>query len=699
MLSKVECLASSKHAGRADVKRCEGKDKAPCKRCRTAKVDCIFDRVGLNTRRSQSHSNVGVREQEELQSLQREVQQLRGTVCTLLETPLVHSPQGQIDTEVFRQEGNTLDNFSRLADPFPARQASLTNLTTISNSRLPPLAGSNSSEVQWSRLSASLNATQGHQSTDFIGRGLISESYSRELFESIFDTFDSLRARSVFCLAAILSVSGKLSSSDAPNSCRLQEVCQVEAQRLAAETLFEGCSQLETVQGMIILAAYSKSCWYLIGHAVRLAQQLQLYKSVPKLLSLPHEPGERFMLIRQARVWMTLAHLEQEIASGTGRHSLTEQDTSPNVRSLVENSIYPGAEYHIIGAIEILRLRTQFQAQIASYNSSQVMPTSALSTMTNALNDCLQFWDSSLKDMFYPEECFQRSFLIMQRNHAEFEFLYSYLRKVLSMEEWAARNPLEFDQILSRVVACAEEQLLFLMRVPGQAWYFRSSPVHSSLTITSITVISLTISKTVAHLNVRSSLIAAARGVKILLVDYPFADYHHLPVLSIDLDEQSDVSSDRRFPQDSQAPYDELLSWKSDAFRGTWSWAQAKAGTPVSSSKVTQDADLPQLQSPHWLAPQSYTTSGDHVSGGHLHEWIVETAHQGEASSKASEKTENLESLESQKGSQEETGVAQWDNEADTLHNQQWSWRSEVANDNTGDLADWMLAPPYAYEF
>ncbi|RDW82932.1 hypothetical protein BP5796_04423 [Coleophoma crateriformis] len=656
---------------------------------------------------------MGVREQEELQTLQREVQQLRGTVCTLLETPLVHSPQGQIDTEVLLQESNTLDNFSRLADPFPVRQASPKNLTAISNSSLPPSAGSVSSEVRWPHLLTSLNATQEHQSTDFIGRGLGSESHYRELFErfisrcsvslplfdSIFDTFDSLRARSVFCLAAILSVSGKLSSTDRPNSCKLQEICQGEAQKLAAETLFEGCSQLETVQGMIILAAYSKRCWYLIGHAVRLAQQLQLYKSVPELLSLPHEPGERFMLMRQARVWMTLAHLEQEIASGTGRQSLTEQDTSPNVRSLVANSIYPGAEYHIIGAIEILRLRTQFQARIASYSSSQIMSTSDLSTMTKALNDCLQFWDSSLKDLFYPEESFQRSFLIMQRNHAEFEFLYSYLRKVLTMEGWAAQNRLEFDQILSRIVVCAEEQLLLLVRVPGQAWYFQSSPVHSSLTITSTTAISLTISKYVAQLNVRSSLMAAARGVKILLADYPFADYHHLPVLSMESNEHSDVSSDRQLPQNSQAPYDELLSWKSDAFHCTWSWAQFEADTPVSSSRVNQDADLPQLQPPRWLAPQNYTTSSDHVPGGHLHEWIVAAAHPGEASSEANEETENLQSLEFQKGSQVETTVAQWNNEADTLHDQQWSWRSGVTSDNTGELADWMLAPPYAYEF
>lgn len=202
------------------------------------------------------------------------------------------------------------------------------------------------------------------------------------LFDSVFDTFDSLRSRSAFCLAAILSVAARL-SSDRADSTKLQQVCQAEAQKLAAETLFHGGSQLEIVQGMIVVAAYSKRCWYIVGHAVRLAQQMQLGRSLPDLLSLSRQStlgtssnltkctstaktiaAKRFTLVRQVRVWMTLAHLEQEIAVGTGRHSLIERDSNLNVRGLVDDPLFPRTDLHILGAIELLRLRSMLVSSV-----------------------------------------------------------------------------------------------------------------------------------------------------------------------------------------------------------------------------------------------------------------------------------------------------------------------------------------------
>lgn len=205
------------------------------------------------------------------------------------------------------------------------------------------------------------------------------------LFDTIFDTFDSLRSRSTFCLTAILSVATKLSVSGQGELNHVQELCQEESKKLAAETLFDGGAQLETIQGMVVLAAYSRRCWYAVGHAVRLAQQMELSKSLPSLLSMQEDAAGHkrdfpkgvskrlFLLRRQVSVWMTLAHLEQEIASLTGRRSLIERDSNLKMRHMIDTTVCPDTEHHILGAMEFLQLRSEFSLCCNTLNRRLMM--------------------------------------------------------------------------------------------------------------------------------------------------------------------------------------------------------------------------------------------------------------------------------------------------------------------------------------
>lgn len=183
-----------------------------------------------------------------------------------------------------------------------------------------------------------------------------------------------MRSRSSFCLTAILAIAACLKPPGREENLAIQELCQSEAQSLAAKTLSDGNPQLETVQGMILLAAYSQKCWYAIGHAVRLAQRLRLGGSLSSLILLHDSESQhletikqdlkirstRTLLMRQVRVWMTLAHLEQEIASGLGRDSLIERDKRLNFRQLIEDPFYPVSDYHVLAAQELLRHRSKY---------------------------------------------------------------------------------------------------------------------------------------------------------------------------------------------------------------------------------------------------------------------------------------------------------------------------------------------------
>ena len=181
------------------------------------------------------------------------------------------------------------------------------------------------------------------------------------IFDPALDTFDSLRARSPFCISVILAAAacaedGMVSSSN------FSQICQNEARRLAAETLFIGVPQLEDVQAMAIFAAFSERTWFAIGHATQMALVLGLQHALPRLLKRINNNDlkvrkEDRIVIAHARTWLTVLHIELEIAAGTANRPRLEQIDPTKLRLLSAQPFLRPSDSRILAIVDAVQLR------------------------------------------------------------------------------------------------------------------------------------------------------------------------------------------------------------------------------------------------------------------------------------------------------------------------------------------------------
>lgn len=189
------------------------------------------------------------------------------------------------------------------------------------------------------------------------------------LLDPNFDSFDSLRARSSFCFIVVLFISSSIAAVQDPSLTGLQSICYQEARSLAAATLFKGVSPIESIQAMVLMAAYSTDNWLAIGHAVRMAQHARLDQSLPLLLGTsshvarvgsigpPSTNKSSRVLACEARTWLILFHIEQEISSGMARPSLLREVDVLGARALLDHSLSQSSDVRFISTIELVILR------------------------------------------------------------------------------------------------------------------------------------------------------------------------------------------------------------------------------------------------------------------------------------------------------------------------------------------------------
>jgi hypothetical protein len=184
------------------------------------------------------------------------------------------------------------------------------------------------------------------------------------IFDPALDTFDSLRLRSPFCFSVILATAAR-AEDDTLSSGNLSQICQDEARRLAAETLFGGVPQLEDVQAMAILAAFSERTWFAISHATQMALVLGLQNALPQLLkrvnSNDHKTRkEDRILIANARTWLTVLHIELEIAAGTANRPRLECIDQTKLRLLSTYPFLRPSDSRILAIVDAVQLRGMF---------------------------------------------------------------------------------------------------------------------------------------------------------------------------------------------------------------------------------------------------------------------------------------------------------------------------------------------------
>ena len=144
----------------------------------------------------------------------------------------------------------------------------------------------------------------------------------------------------------------------------MQRVLQDEAQRLAEDSFFERPTKLETVQGMILLAAYSEKTWFSIALILRTALDSGLEKSLDTLLSQENVPRSSLSasmadreLVWKTRTWLITFILELDVASGTGRKSRIAEVDVVKLRKFLDYPLSLPFDMRTVCIIELHQLR------------------------------------------------------------------------------------------------------------------------------------------------------------------------------------------------------------------------------------------------------------------------------------------------------------------------------------------------------
>ncbi|KAK6905849.1 hypothetical protein I203_106683 [Kwoniella mangroviensis CBS 8507] len=130
-------------------------------------------------------------------------------------------------------------------------------------------------------------------------------------FDPEYDTWDSLRKRSPFAITTIIAVVTKCEDAAGPPS-ELQLKSREHAEKMAMHSLFTPVSRIEIVQAM-------KTFWRPGGHAIRMAMDMGLHKSLAYLVEAgmgagktPEQVEADRLIVAGARVWLTLFKMEYE---------------------------------------------------------------------------------------------------------------------------------------------------------------------------------------------------------------------------------------------------------------------------------------------------------------------------------------------------------------------------------------------------
>ncbi|KAK7472549.1 hypothetical protein VKT23_000664 [Stygiomarasmius scandens] len=218
-----------------------------------------------------------------------------------------------------------------------------------------------------------------------VEKGLVSDSEARELyniffagchlfipvFDTIYDSYESLQERSPWTFDAILAVAGKIRSGNGPLSPTFYK-CLEEAQGIARSSLFGPVVRKEAVQGMLLLAAWSTNGWLPSGHAMRMALDLGLHRALDKLADESgksrSEEEERDLVV-SARIWLCLYWFDHQMSLGTGRPIVLRDESSiRHCRLLLNHPMASSTDVRLISQVELIAQKTQIYETLAPLN-------------------------------------------------------------------------------------------------------------------------------------------------------------------------------------------------------------------------------------------------------------------------------------------------------------------------------------------
>ncbi|WWC58635.1 uncharacterized protein I303_101179 [Kwoniella dejecticola CBS 10117] len=276
----------------------------------------------------------------------------------------------------------------------------------------------------------SLNERGHNGSPDPVDLGWCTLERGKQLFDIFFercgcympcfdpehDTWDSLRRRSPFAITTIIAVAAKCEDAAGPAS-DLQLKSREHAENMAMNSLFTPVSKIEIVQAM-------KTFWRPGGHAIRMAMDMGLHKSLAYLVEAgmgsgktPEQVEADRPIVAGARVWLTLYKMEYEMAFAYGRPGLfCSEITIKDSRDFLRHPLALPTDARLVSSCESLMMRLPLHQPLAMAPSNAAQPypnmDGKLREANRAITDWYNYWDTYYARNGVPKDHFLRETLI-----------------------------------------------------------------------------------------------------------------------------------------------------------------------------------------------------------------------------------------------------------------------------------------------
>ncbi|CAI7628162.1 unnamed protein product [Penicillium glandicola] len=530
--------------------RCDARSQVPCFRCRSTGRDCILDPIDDGRRRNDRR--------------RKTTTPARNTASPLDPRTGYHTPtsrdqgfspatvqDGSFETSIDSLPGST--GLSSLQRSYTSDTNGPESQRLSPNEMIAPASTVHSMSVNLLGTNDIFmeNSAKGDPKGDVVARGIVSEELARvmyerftggsknflPLFDPIRDTFDSVRSRSLFCFTVIIYLASR-AVTDLRGDTHMQRVLQDEAQRLAEDSFFERPTKLETVQGMILLAAYSEKTWFSIALILRTALDSGLEKSLDTLLSQENVPRSSLSasmaereLVWQTRTWLISFTLELDVASGTGRKSRIGEVDVVKLRRFLDYPLSLPCDMRTVCIIELHQLRGNSRIIIDNTSTIGEIVSTELPAIMTRLQNWWTTWDEIHENNGFHIGAFQRSSLKLMLHYARIFVFCASLARIQKLQPTYTDSSSEIlDQnvmnLWQSLVTTIMDQLNFLINEPSYRCQLPWAPTYPALTVAFVTTFALRIARWRPNLINQTLLLERAELICDFLKQPPYPDIH-----------------------------------------------------------------------------------------------------------------------------------------------------------------------------
>lgn len=535
--------------------RCDGRAGLPCRRCRRSGAECVFDEPAPRARNSQTR---GLQSRQQLHDLNGEVATLKEQVAVLKSgqmeqrIPSLRIPNShEADLEGDANPSPSTSPTYRADEAVSCHDLSPDNLaipvSAVHVMMHPPREHEpeRSSEGWTVENQSRWNQQDRAKSTraDVIARNLIGEAHARQLFDRymhggnsflplfdpITDTFDSIRDRSKFIFTVVLYLAARQKHTDDTDN-QVSRICEREVRWLAADSLFENPTSLETAEAMTLLSVHSEKTWFALGHAVQLAWDLGLDRVTRRLMadstSQSYQPSSSKKIrydLRCARCWLLLIHYDRALAFSTARTPRTGNFDVNDWGQFLGIRLWRPSDVCFCAAIDLLKVASHLRTDAGLRELTQV---------ESAFDSWWRRWDSCYEEHGVEAESFLRVHLKVQKLYATMAHSGTmFVQTMKSQSAPQARGsgtPGRLIDVSRQILSIIQDLFTFIENYGAYKRLFRWAPTYEGLLLTYAVVFGFKLLAMFPDANQQSMLVAKLEKAADMLKEHPCRGVYQL---------------------------------------------------------------------------------------------------------------------------------------------------------------------------